>query len=83
MFEKFNNTWRRLCDDKNNPQLRPFVKKGLDWVKKYYRHMGDTNAYIIAMRMCVLCPNHVTQYPFSSAKSKPPVDVDQSELGST
>jgi hypothetical protein len=55
----FYNTWRKLCDDKNNPQLHPFVKKGLDWVEKYYHHMGDTKAYIIAMRGCNLWPNHL------------------------
>ena len=35
-FEKFYNTWQRLCDDENNPQLHPFIKRGLKWVEKYW-----------------------------------------------
>ncbi|KIK18125.1 hypothetical protein PISMIDRAFT_81093, partial [Pisolithus microcarpus 441] len=38
-----------------NPQLRPFVLRGLEWVDKYYRRMGNTKAYIISL---VLNPNH-------------------------
>ncbi|KIK20369.1 hypothetical protein PISMIDRAFT_105882, partial [Pisolithus microcarpus 441] len=48
-FEKFYKTWIRLGQDERNPQLHIFVHKGLEWVERYYKCMGDTKAYIISM----------------------------------
>ncbi|KIK17809.1 hypothetical protein PISMIDRAFT_110685, partial [Pisolithus microcarpus 441] len=48
-FERFYDTWKQLHDDDEKTHLCPYVQRGLEWVEKYYHHMGDTKAYIISM----------------------------------
>jgi len=54
-FEKFMMEWEDIKDD--TPHLKKYIEPGLECVYKYYVHMDDTWAYIIAMCMCLLCPS--------------------------
>ena len=46
-FKTFMAQWEKLHD--KFPVLRPLIKIGLEWAKKYYTHMDDTNVYVVAM----------------------------------
>ncbi len=46
-FEIFMTRWEKLCD--KFPKLAPWVNIGLEWAEKYYNHMDDTDAYVVAM----------------------------------
>ena len=52
MFKMFIVQWDALS--KLVPQCSPFIKAGLECAKQYYKHMGNTHAYIIAMRKSIL-----------------------------
>ena len=46
-FEIFMTRWEQLCT--KYPELKPWVDVGLEWAQKYYTHMDDTDAYVVAM----------------------------------
>lgn len=46
-FEMFMTGWERLRDQ--YPILKFWTDIGLEWAKKYYRRMDETNVYIVAM----------------------------------
>ena len=52
MFEMFIVQWDALS--KLVPRCSPFIKAGLECAKQYYKRMGNTRAYIIAMRKSIL-----------------------------
>lgn len=35
--------------DQRAPHCAPFIKVRLEWARKYYKHMGQTHAYVVAM----------------------------------
>jgi len=47
IFEIFMLKWEAL--HKKCLRLTPWINVGLDWAKKYYKFMDDTNAYIVTM----------------------------------
>jgi hypothetical protein len=47
IFEIFMSEWESL--GKKYPKLIPWIDVGLDWAKKYYKFMDDTDAYIVTM----------------------------------
>ena len=53
-FEEFMTEWEDIKDD--TPRLKKYIEPRLECVYKYYVRMDDTQAYIITMRMCLLCP---------------------------
>ena len=53
-FEKFMTEWEDIKDD--TLCLKKYIEPRLECAYKYYVRMDDTWAYIIAMRMCLLCP---------------------------
>ena len=46
-FEIFMTQWERLRAE--FPALKFWVDIGLEWAKKYYVRMDDTDAYVVAM----------------------------------
>ena len=46
-FELFMIEWEKL--EKQHQILRPWMEIGLQWAKKYYTQMDDTDAYILTM----------------------------------
>src|SRR5258708_7192603 len=46
-FEIFMSQWEKLHT--KYPELKPWVDIGLKWAERYYTHMDDTNAYVVAM----------------------------------
>ncbi|KIK10529.1 hypothetical protein PISMIDRAFT_124288, partial [Pisolithus microcarpus 441] len=46
-FETFMAQWEQLS--LNEPRFAPYIEIGLRHARSYYRHMGETNAYAIAM----------------------------------
>lgn len=50
-FEIFLTKMEKLA--KVKPRLKPFIDEGLKFAYKYYKRMDDTDAYVIAMCMCV------------------------------
>jgi hypothetical protein len=46
-FELFMLGWENLT--KNEPCLELWIRVGLQWARKYYTRMDDTNAYVFAM----------------------------------
>ena len=46
-FELLMTTWERLGEHHAN--LKPWTDVGLKWARKYYNHMDDTRAYIVAI----------------------------------
>jgi len=55
-FEIFMTRWEKLRD--TFPLLKPWVDVGLQWAKKYYTRMDDTDAYAVAM--CELLPRSLS-----------------------
>jgi hypothetical protein len=47
IFEIFMWDWERLGEQR--PELLPWITIGLNWAKKYYSLMDDTDAYIVTM----------------------------------
>jgi hypothetical protein len=46
-FELFMTGWERLAKD--FPILKPWIDIGMEWAKKYYIRMDDTDVYVITM----------------------------------
>lgn len=46
-FEKLMTEWERLGDQ--CPEVSFWTEIGLDWAKKYYVRMDETDAYIVTM----------------------------------
>ena len=46
-FEIFMTRWEKLHD--TFPLLKPWVNISLQWAKKYYTCMDDTDTYAVAM----------------------------------
>jgi len=46
-FEMFMTEWEKLGEQ--HEILRPWTEIGLEWAKKYYKRMDDTDAYVITM----------------------------------
>ena len=55
-FKIFMTQWEKLCT--KYPELKPWVNIGLEWAKKYYTRMDDTDAYVVAM--CELPPSSLS-----------------------
>jgi len=53
-FEEFMTEWEEIKDD--TPHLKKYIEPRLECAYKYYVCMDDTQAYIIVMCMCLLCP---------------------------
>ena len=47
IFEIFMSQWEEL--GKEFKRLTPWINVGLNWAKKYYKFMDDTDAYIVTM----------------------------------
>jgi hypothetical protein len=47
-FETFIVQWEQLSV--SEPRFAPYINIGLEYARKYYHRMGETNAYAIAMR---------------------------------
>jgi hypothetical protein len=43
----FMTDWERLAAQ--HELLRPWTEIGLQWAKKYYKRMDDTDAYVVTM----------------------------------
>lgn len=46
-FEIFMTQWERYRVKYR--ELKPWIDVGLEWAKKYYKRMDDTDAYVVAM----------------------------------
>jgi hypothetical protein len=46
-FEVFMAQWKSLSEA--IPHCAPFTKVGLEWAETYYKRMGRTRAYAVAM----------------------------------
>jgi hypothetical protein len=46
-FEMFMTEWERLGDQ--HPTLQLWTEISLEWAKKYYTQMDDTDTYVITM----------------------------------
>jgi len=68
-FEEFMMAWEGL--KKGNAHLVKYIEPGLDLACKYYTRMDDTRAYIITMRMCLLCPPAPDNFLMSSVVLNP------------
>jgi len=55
-FKIFMTRWEKLCD--MFPLLKPWVDVGLQWAKKYYTRMDNTDVYAVAM--CELLPSSLS-----------------------
>ncbi len=55
-FEIFMSQWEKLHT--KYPELKPWVDIGLKWAERYYTHMDDTDAYVVAM--CELLPSSLS-----------------------
>jgi hypothetical protein len=49
MFEHFMSSWETLPRAKENRHLKDALEMGLEFAKKYYNKMDNTNAFVIAM----------------------------------
>jgi hypothetical protein len=49
MFECFMSSWETLARVKENRHLKDALEMGLEFAKKYYNKMDNTNAFVIAM----------------------------------
>jgi hypothetical protein len=50
-FEVFMTRWEKAA--KKFPNLKRYIKPGLEWAYMYYDRMDLTGAYVIAMRKCL------------------------------
>jgi len=55
-FQIFMTQWEKLHG--TFPLLKPWVNVSLQWAKKYYTRMDDTNVYAVAM--CELLPSSLS-----------------------
>ncbi len=46
-FEKFMTEWEKIVSQ--HKKLQPWAEISLQWAKKYYIQMDDTDAYVIMM----------------------------------
>jgi hypothetical protein len=46
-LELLMSRWERMA--LNSPEYAPWIEKGLECALKYYRHVDDTRAYVIAL----------------------------------
>ena len=56
IFEIFMSEWESLRH--RTPRLTPWINVGLDWAKKYYKFMDDTDAYIVTMCEFLVLSQH-------------------------
>lgn len=56
IFEVFMSQWESLR--KESPRLTPWIDIGLDWARKYYKFMDDTDAYIVTMCESLILSQH-------------------------
>ena len=68
-FEKFMTAWESLKE--GNAHLAKYIKPGLELAYNYYTCMDDTQAYIITMHMCLLCPPAPDNFLMSSVVLNP------------
>lgn len=54
VFEEFMTEWEDFM--KAAPCLEKYIQPGLNCTYDYYVCMDDTQAYIITMHTCLLCP---------------------------
>lgn len=52
-FEMFMTEWEKL--GAQHDVLKFWTEIGLDWAKKYYVRMDDTDAYVVTMCKCHTC----------------------------
>jgi hypothetical protein len=48
-FKRFMLSWETLARAKENRHLKDVLETGLEFAKKYYNKMDNTNAFVIAM----------------------------------
>lgn len=48
-FELFMTDWEKLGQEYK--MLRPWTEIGLEWAKRYYVRMDDTDVYVVTMCM--------------------------------
>jgi len=48
-FEHFMSSWETLARVRENRHLKDVLETGLEFTKKYYNKMDNTNAFVIAM----------------------------------
>jgi len=48
-FEHFMSSWETLARVRGNRHLKDVLETGLEFTKKYYNKMDNTNAFVIAM----------------------------------
>ncbi|KAJ7483095.1 hypothetical protein B0H11DRAFT_1723367, partial [Mycena galericulata] len=55
-FELFLSAWEAMKDDEDleEENVASIIRPGLNLAKSYYKKLGDSNAYIIAMCECSL-----------------------------
>jgi hypothetical protein len=56
IFEIFMSQWEDLS--KEFPKLTPWINVSLNWAKKYYNLMDDTDAYIVTMGELFILSHH-------------------------
>jgi hypothetical protein len=56
LFELFMSQWEELSQQ--HRKLTPWIKVGLDWAKKYYHLMDETNTYIVTMGELFILSHH-------------------------
>jgi len=56
IFEIFMSQWEEL--GKQFKKLTPWIKVGLNWAKKYYSLMDDTDVYIVTMSESFILSYH-------------------------
>jgi hypothetical protein len=56
VFEIIMSEWETLSE--KFKKLTPWIKVGLDWAKKYYNLMDDTDAYIVTMGEFFILSHH-------------------------
>ena len=59
-FELLMKSWETLA--KKIPHLKPWIDHGLGWVYKYYKHMDNKDAYILAMCMYLFFINFIVSH---------------------
>ena len=79
IFEMLIAQWDALI--KLVPRCAPFLDAGLACARTYYDRMGNTRAYIIAMRKLVIWFNgNMAYFDICSCEPKYPAHVDQATL---
>ena len=59
IFKIFMSQWEEL--GKKFKRLMPWINVGLNWAKKYYKFMDDTDVYIVTMgEFFILSHNELT-----------------------